>query len=89
VGAAGFAKAQVTSTTWTYGSPSERKAWGDLWAERIVESRFGDRAVELGISDRAGLLDMAVGWRKWAAEPHGWFAFIHGEIVAEKPVREE
>jgi hypothetical protein len=81
---AGFADAHITSSTWTYGTLAERQRWADLWANRITKSRLGDRAVELGFIDWTGLSDLAAGWRRWAVQEHAWFAFIHGEIVAEK-----
>lgn len=81
---AGFENSRITSSTWTYGTFAERHSWADLWANRITQSRFGDRAIELGLIDRTGLSDLAAGWRDWAAREHAWFAFIHGEIVAEK-----
>lgn len=85
VNAAGFVRAEASSSTWTYATPSARTAWADLWADRITKSRFGDRAVELELADRVGLEDVAAGWREWAIKPDAWFAFIHGEVVAEKP----
>ena len=30
---------------------------------------------------RAGLDRIAAAWRQWSAEPDGWFAILHGEIL--------
>ncbi len=30
---------------------------------------------------RAGLERIAAAWRQWSAEPDGWFAILHGEIL--------
>ena len=40
------------------------------------------RAQELGLATRDDLADLAAGWRAWAAAPNGWFAVLHGEILA-------
>ena len=57
--------------------------WGELWADRMTKSAIGDQAVELGIRDRApSSTAMADAWRRWAAHPDGWFAVLHGEILA-------
>ena len=46
--------------------------------------RVGDRdqAVEIGAATAAELDAMAAAWRRWAADPDGWFAVLHGEILA-------
>jgi ubiquinone/menaquinone biosynthesis C-methylase UbiE len=82
---AGFVDAIGTSSTWTYITADERERWARLWASRITLDRFADRAVGLGLCDRSELEEIADGWRTWAAEPDGWFGFIHGEVVAAKP----
>ena len=82
---AGFVDPIVTSSTWTFATPDARRAWADLWADRTTLSRFADRALELGLCDRTQLEEIAAGWRSWADEPDGWFAFIHGEILATRP----
>jgi SAM-dependent methyltransferase len=85
VAAAGFVSPQAGSSTWTYATAAERADWAGLWAERITKSKFADRAVDLGLADRAALSDIAAGWRRWAATENAWFGFIHGEILAAKP----
>ena len=41
-----------------------------------------DQLLGHGIADRADLEAFAAGWRRWAASPDGWFAVLHGEILA-------
>jgi SAM-dependent methyltransferase len=82
---AGLVDPVVTSSTWTYATLDSRRSWAELWADRVTLSRFADRALELGLCDRAQLEEIAAGWRRWAEEPDGWFAFIHGEILATRP----
>jgi len=85
VRAAGFVEASVTSSVWTYASSAERQSWARLWASRIMLPVFAERAVALGICEHIELAGVASGWHRWADEPDGWFAFIHGEVVATKP----
>ena len=35
-----------------------------------------------GIADRSDLEAFGAAWRRWAASPDGWFAVLHGEILA-------
>lgn len=82
---AGFIDLVVTSSVWTYATATDRKNWAELWARRIMLPRFADRAVELDLCEYMEIAALASGWRRWADEPDGWFAFLHGEIVASKP----
>lgn len=85
VSAAGFVEPTVTSSVWTFATSDERQSWAQLWASRIMLPRFADRAVALGICEHIEIAGIASGWHRWAGEPDGWFAFIHGEVTAIKP----
>jgi hypothetical protein len=76
----------VTSSVWTFATHRERQEWANLWARRIALPRFSERAIQLGYIDGHQIEDIAAEWKLWAEEPDGWFAFIHGEVVASKPV---
>lgn len=80
--AAGFTDVRCSATAWCYATPAERAWWGGLWAERTEATALADRAVELGVSTRAELADVAGAWRRWAEQPDGWFAVPCGEILA-------
>jgi SAM-dependent methyltransferase len=80
--AAGFTDVTSSATAWCYASDAERAWWGDLWAERTEATALADQAVELGVSTREELADVAAGWRAWAASPDGWFAVPCGELLA-------
>jgi isopentenyl diphosphate isomerase/L-lactate dehydrogenase-like FMN-dependent dehydrogenase len=82
---AGFTDIVATTSTWSYTTAAERRSWSSLWADRILVPHFADRAAELGAADGATLDTIAAGWRDWARHPDGWFAFIHGEVVAANP----
>ncbi len=79
---AGFTDVTATSSTWTFADPESRAWWGGLWADRVRESAFATQALEYGLSDRAELDAIAEAWRTWAEAPDGWYAVLHGEILA-------
>jgi len=80
--AAGFTDVTAGASTWCYATPDDRTWWGDLWADRITQSAIATQAVEIGAATEAELQEMADAWRGWAAHPDGWFALLHGEILA-------
>lgn len=80
---AGFTAVRSSASAWCYATADERAWWGGLWADRITGSRFGEQALERGLATQAELADLAEAWRGWAALDDGWFAVMHGEIVAE------
>jgi SAM-dependent methyltransferase len=79
--AAGFSSVRASASAWCFASPDERTWWGDLWADRVVESAFADQAIAQGLSNPNELGGLADAWRRWAAAPDGWFAILHGEIL--------
>lgn len=85
VQAAGFVDATATTTTWTYAEPAGREHWADLWAQRIIVDRFAEVAVANGFTTRDELTAIGDAFRAWARRPAGWFAFIHGEVLARRP----
>lgn len=80
--AAGFTQVESSASAWCYATPDDRAWWGGLWADRITSSRFGDQAVERGMTTRIELDDLAGAWRRWADHDDAWFAVLHGEIRA-------
>ncbi len=84
VQAAGFVDTTATSSTWTYAEPDGRRHWSELWADRILIARFADRTAALGIAAHEELEAIGAAFRHWAAQPDGWFAFLHGEVLARK-----
>jgi SAM-dependent methyltransferase len=78
--AAGFADVEASASTWCYAG-DDRTWWGTLWAERLTESPFGDRATEQGLAARQDLRRLAAAWLRWAASEDAWFLIPHGEIL--------
>jgi ubiquinone/menaquinone biosynthesis C-methylase UbiE len=79
---AGFEDVTASSSTWTFADPSSRAWWGDTWAERVLLSSFADQAMAYGLADRDDLEALSQGWRRWAEQPDGFFAVLHGEVLA-------
>ena len=79
---AGFSDIVATSSTWTFADPASRSWWSDLWAERVQVSAFADQALAYGLTDDRELAAIAGAWRAWAERPDGYFAVVHGEIIA-------
>lgn len=71
-----------SASVWCFATPNDRAWWGDLWGERVTESSVATRALELGLASSADLRRLAAAWRRWADAPTGWFAVVHGEILA-------
>jgi len=84
VHAAGFADVRASSSTWTFADPDDRAWWGGLWADRVRLSAFADQAVEYGLTDATELSAIAAAWHRWAGAPDGFFAVLHGEILARR-----
>ena len=84
VRAAGFQDIKPTSSTWTFADAESRAWWGTLWADRIELSSFAEQAAAYGLSNAGELAAIAAAWRQWAQEPAGWFAVLHGEILARR-----
>ncbi len=81
---AGFTPDQVTpgAGVWCFASPADRLWWSSLWAERVVASDFARQAREYGLADDVALETLRDAWEAWGGEPDGWYATLHGEVVA-------
>ncbi|AJE80819.1 putative methyltransferase-UbiE family [Streptomyces albus] len=79
--AAGFTDITATTGSWCFATAEERAWWSGLWADRTLNSPYGQQAVEGGHADPGRLREIAEGWRAWGASPDGWFAVLHGEVL--------
>ena len=81
---AGFDPANVLpgAGVWCYSTPADRTWWGELWADRCTQSNFAKQALGHRLMDDVGLEHLADAWRDWAAAEDGWFAILHGEVLA-------
>jgi hypothetical protein len=78
---AGFGSVTSTASAWCFAEEEDLQWWSTTWAERLIASPFGHRAVELGLSSNVELEALAGAWREWATTPGAWFAVLHGEAI--------
>ncbi|MER7921626.1 class I SAM-dependent methyltransferase [Streptomyces sp. NPDC096057] len=83
---AGLTDVTATSSTWTFHTPDERSWWSGLWADRTVASSYAGIATGGGHTTTEELEAVAEAWREWGKQDDGWFAVLHGEILARKDV---
>lgn len=76
---------RITASLWCYATPAETVEWGESYAERLLTSPMGERAVEYGYASRPDLESMAAAFRGWAVHPDAFWAFTHVEALARKP----
>jgi ubiquinone/menaquinone biosynthesis C-methylase UbiE len=82
--AAAVTDLQITASLWCYATPAETVEWGESYAERLLTSPMGERAVEYGYASRSDLEAMAAAFRAWAVHPDAFWAFIHVAALARK-----
>lgn len=80
--AAGFSEVAPTASVWCFATPADREWWGGLWADRVRGSSLAFQAIETGRSTGDELEALAAAFRDWAGHRDGWFAVLHGEIIA-------
>ena len=78
---AGLTDVTATASSWCFATDEDRAWWGGLWADRATKSTFAEQALAHGLADQAALERIADAWRRWSAEPDGWLAILHGEIL--------
>jgi len=74
---------QITASvdTWLYYTADERAWWGDLWADRTVNSDFGAQALEYGICTPVEQEEVAAAFREWSEHPAAWFTVPNGQLL--------
>jgi hypothetical protein len=67
-----------------FASADERRWWADLWVGRTDVAHYRDRVRELGVATDAEHAAIRAAFHRWAEQPNGWFAFIHGEVLGRR-----
>jgi ubiquinone/menaquinone biosynthesis C-methylase UbiE len=83
--AAGLVDLRITAAAWCYATRDETVEWGESYAERLLTSPMGERAIEYGYASRADVEAMAAAFRAWAVQPDALWSFIHVEALGRKP----
>ena len=81
---AGFADVAATASIWTFSTDADRAWWGGMWADRVLQSAFAGDALGTGLATQSDLDLISRSWTEWAAEPAGFMAMPHGEVIAKK-----
>lgn len=76
---------QISATEWCYATPDETREWGDSYADRLLTSPMGARAVEHGNASQADLEAMAAAFKAWARHPDALWSFTHVAALGRKP----
>lgn len=79
---AGLQEVSPSADVWCFATPEEREFWAGTWSERVVDSAFADQAVRYGLATRSDLESMRDAWSEWGEAPDGWFAVLHGQVLA-------
>ncbi len=79
---AGFTDAEYGTSNWTWCSDDERRWWGGLWAERVLESDFAAQARDLGLSDLQEQTRIADAFVRWSEHPSAVWVVPNGEVLA-------
>ncbi|MGP0110706.1 MAG: methyltransferase domain-containing protein [Acidimicrobiales bacterium] len=79
---AGFTEVVASASAWCFATPEDRGWWGGLWADRFTQSALAEQLLGHRIATDEDLVSFAAAWRRWASSPDGWFAVLHGEVVA-------
>jgi len=83
---AGFVHLATTGNAVVFAEPGDTRNWGYSWAERTVQSSFGQQAVEYGFASPDELEEIASAWRAWADHPDAFFSYTNIEVIGVKPV---
>ncbi|KAK8055716.1 hypothetical protein PG993_000943 [Apiospora rasikravindrae] len=83
---AGFApeSTQTTVSSWCYTGERARQ-WGDMWAERAVQSGFAKVVKEKGLGTEEDLQAVSRAWTEWATKEDLFFNVPSTEILYRVP----
>jgi SAM-dependent methyltransferase len=81
--AAGLGDVVGSASVWCFANRVDRSWWGGMWADRIVHSALAEQALARALTDPQELAEMSEAWREWSSQDDGWFAILHGEILAQ------
>ena len=80
----GFDEVYVSSSEWNFVSDEDRNWWGNIWADRVIQSQFAVQGMKYGLTTSSELEEISHAFRRWAENPTGNFVVKHGEVIARK-----
>ena len=75
---------RITASVWCYATPTETIEWGESYAQRLLTSPMGGRAIDYGYATRADIEAMAAAFRAWAVHPDAMWVFTHVAALGRK-----
>lgn len=82
--AVGFEEIVVSVSEWNFINEDDRNWWGNLWADRVLQSQYRVQGLNYGLTTISELEEIATAFRRWADQPIGSFVVKHGEVLARK-----
>ena len=70
---------------WCFAEPEDRAWWAETWAERSTDSPLSEQLVREALATPDELHEIGDAWHEWSKDPDGWFAVVHGELLATVP----
>src|SRR5262245_55335451 len=77
---------RISASVWCYATPNETIEWGESYAQRLLASPMGTRAIDYGFATRADTEAMAADFRAWAVHPSAVWVFTHVAAIGRKAV---
>ncbi|KAK8113792.1 ubiE/COQ5 methyltransferase [Apiospora kogelbergensis] len=75
---------ETTVTSWCY-TGERAKQWGNMWADRAVQSGFAKVVKDKGLGSEADLQAISRAWADWATEDDLFFSVPSTEILYRVP----
>ncbi len=82
--AAGFSTINASGDAWVFANQGRAKFWGQMWADRILESSIADQIIDAGLGTRDDLEAISQAWAEWSQHPDAYFATALGQIICVK-----
>lgn len=78
---AGASDIAVSSDIWTFADDADRNWWGNLWADRVVDSALAVQAAQYEVCSKDDLVQFSRAWRAWIQAPGAYFGVPHVELI--------
>ena len=78
------ARIKVSTSTWTYRTPEERKYHGTPFQSMCVDSEWASAGLEMGLTTKEELQKMSEGWQQWIEDEDGFSVMLHVEMLYRK-----
>ncbi|GLW11929.1 hypothetical protein Misp01_70570 [Microtetraspora sp. NBRC 13810] len=82
--AAGFTDITPSAAAWCFAGPRDRTWWGEMWAERVLNSDMAAQAVASAAATPEDLHRLSTAWRTWSTTPDASLLIPHGEILCRR-----